>query len=312
MSSAQFRTVVGWLGVGALAMFLLTQQPQRGYAGLYSSAVLSDTPVGYYRMNETTGSVAIDTVGVAHGVYRNGAIPAAQPPNGVGPVLQQPGPRSPAFPGFDADNDAVQFDGAASFSNPDNLNISTLSLNDTAYSFEIWAYNTRPQADLLITGYMGARGTGTSIDGVGIMGTLASASTATDAPPGTLFLTDGVTILSGDSIVENNQWHHVVYTRSGDSVALYLNGELELSDTLAPTYGTSDAITAGMRPDQHWAFQGMLDELALYNYALSPEQVLAHYDAASAAPVPEPSSVALVAVGTALLWGVRKKRVCSK
>jgi hypothetical protein len=42
------------------------------------------------------------------------------------------------------------------------------------------------------------------------------------------------------------------------------------------------------------AFEGLIDEVAIYNKALTPAQVLAHYQAAAA---PEPSGVMLAFVG---------------
>lgn len=279
------------------------------HAAPYSTAVLADNPLGYYRMNETSGSTATDAAGTPeNGVYRNGITPAAQPPDTVGPVLQQAGPRPPAFPGFESDNASAFFDGVRASDGlgfdanaSDNLNIPALaSLNDSAYTFEAWVYNTGFSGSNAIKGYIGGRGSGAgnAYDAVGIMGTFQPANT------GKLFLFNAQTVVTGTTVLAEDTWYHIAYTRSGTNIELYVNGVSEATATnYANTYGTDDTIRAGIRPDGVFAFEGRIDELAVYNGALSDAQIDAHYDAAF---VPEPSGV--IGVGSVLAGLAMRRR----
>ena len=71
-------------------------------------------------------------------------------------------------------------------------------------------------------------------------------------------------------------WHHVAFTRSGESVVLYVDGRsagtatgveggLPSVDTLWLRLGSDEAGTAILR--------GALDEIEIYNRALGPEEV---------------------------------------
>jgi len=69
--------------------------------GSYEQAVVSKGPLAYWRFNETSGTTAFDYVGGHDATYVNTATPGAE------------APRSPQFPGFEANNLAVQLDAPA-------------------------------------------------------------------------------------------------------------------------------------------------------------------------------------------------------
>ena len=105
----------------------------------YATSVLSHSPLGYYRMNEAAGTIAIDS-----------ALPAQNGTYTNGPLLNQAGP---PFPGFSGSNTAVQFDGTNDFVFNNSLPFS----NFTTYSAEGWVNNTRPTNASAITGYVLSR-----------------------------------------------------------------------------------------------------------------------------------------------------------
>lgn len=78
-------------------------------------------------------------------------------------------------------------------------------------------------------------------------------------------------------------WHHVVGTLSGRAMAIYVDGRLAGSATLANTapFASSQALLLGRRSSSsstsYW--QGGLDEVALYNQALDATAVAAHFAA---------------------------------
>jgi len=69
-------------------------------------------------------------------------------------------------------------------------------------------------------------------------------------------------------------WHHLALVRDGDRVAVYLNGNLAPDVlTVAPPAGPKKVVLAA-------GFEGKLDEIAIYDRALMPETIAAHYAAA--------------------------------
>jgi hypothetical protein len=84
---------------------------------------------------------------------------------------------------------------------------------------------------------------------------------------------------SSDLVTDGN-WHHVAATYDGATINLYVDGRLESSfprSGIIPT-GTSP-VAIGARPGVNF-FGGLLDEVAVYNRALSPEEIKATSDAA--------------------------------
>jgi hypothetical protein len=230
-------------------------------AAIYSATVLGDGPLGYYRMDETSGTTALDSAPPAqNGTYVDG------------PVLNQAGPQSPAFPGFEGTNRAVQFDG----SNDHMLAASLPFSNTTTYTYEAWVNNTRANNAQAITGYVGSRGTPTGYDALGIMGTYSGTR-------GSLFLWNGAggTLVQGTTATAPNTWHHVAYTRSGTNVAVYLDGALQASSATHTNNVASNDVFTAMRADGFAPTQGRVDEVAVYdNTVLSAAQINAHYNAA--------------------------------
>jgi hypothetical protein len=74
---------------------------------------------------------------------------------------------------------------------------------------------------------------------------------------------------------------HVVVVRSGDALALYINGTFRASTTI--TSGLSTLFNSnpfGIHPNTAFASNARHDEAAYYNYALGADRILAHYEAA--------------------------------
>ncbi|HUU84391.1 MAG TPA: LamG-like jellyroll fold domain-containing protein, partial [Phycisphaerae bacterium] len=111
--------------------------------------------------------------------------------------------------------------------------------------------------------------------------------------------------------LNQGEWYYVAMTREGDDVSVYLNGEIEISTTtMLPTGTWSNGDWAfGGRVDLsgQQKFAGNIDEIAIYGYALSPDEVFQHWYAAN---VPEPSSMVmalLALVGFVVVARRRKK-----
>jgi gliding motility-associated-like protein len=86
--------------------------------------------------------------------------------------------------------------------------------------------------------------------------------------------------------IQPNQWQHVVAVHTTSSVTLYLNGAVLPGQLISGSYGTimqsPEPVRIGVYRDinsAYWGyFQGRIDEVRVWNYALSATEVLARYN----------------------------------
>lgn len=80
-----------------------------------------------------------------------------------------------------------------------------------------------------------------------------------------------------------NLWQHLVITFNDDSLALYLNGKLQnkLSKKFKTRYLASDSVVLGHSANKKNArfFSGLIDDVEFYDSVLSPDEVMALYQA---------------------------------
>ena len=92
------------------------------------------------------------------------------------------------------------------------------------------------------------------------------------------YLWDGVGyqgINSGPTYLQTGVIYHVACTYDGANIRVYVNG---VQANSSPRVFSIPAGAAGFGIGQT-TWDGTFDEVALYNKALSPEQILAHYRA---------------------------------
>jgi hypothetical protein len=236
------------LALAAFGLFLSGGPVQADYA----STILADSPIAYYRLDETTGMIGHDSVNTLNGLYLGGV------------TLGAPG----ALVG-DSDT-AVTFDG----SNKGHLLVLS-TVGDADFSIEFWMNTTE---DSLI-GAQAYQGTGlvwSDIAGVAndwIVGYLNnSAAFFTGNPDDTI---------SGTTLLNDGTWHHIVATRVlGGDKNLYVDGQVEANGvTNSNPLNTNAVIAIGGNTLDNRYFTGSMDEVAIYQSALTPAQVLAHYKA---------------------------------
>ncbi|NUM37327.1 MAG: LamG domain-containing protein [Candidatus Brocadiae bacterium] len=109
----------------------------------------------------------------------------------------------------------------------------------------------------------------------------------------------------GDAIITKgismNQWYHIAGVYDGSTMKLYVNGNLEQSIAFSATPGiTSDNLTLGYA-GYHTTHIGLIDDVALFNTALSGSDVLAHSQTNMETVVPEPISLFSLLLGIFIL-----------
>ena len=94
--------------------------------------------------------------------------------------------------------------------------------------------------------------------------------------------------IAGTVQVSGNRWNHVAAVRAGNNILLYLNGLLVGTGTVSGAASTNtSALLIGERVDLGlYYFAGGIDEVALYNVALSPQAITSRYAIASTVTLP--------------------------
>ena len=228
----------------------------------YSRAVLLDSPIAYYRLDEASGPTLCDSsTSATNGTYK----PAGVTFGLSGALLNSP-------------------DSGVAVVGP-SLGIGDGGPGITgnhSFTLEGWFRSTGPaQTEMLVD--MGTAGTG-AIAGVGVSNSGTGSNLRLDTYNGVVDWPTGATS------VYDEQWHYlaVSYEAASDQVTGYLDG-VNLGPKASPhtlTLGAS-SIRLGWWVDTYLnhPFTGNADEVAVYPSALSPARIYAHLAASrSGAP----------------------------
>ena len=219
----------------------------------YETAVLADKPTAYWRLEESNGTAANDQMKQNAGEIRrsiNLGIPGALPSD-----------KAMNFAGTD---------GYIFVGSQPALNIQ----NDI--SVEAWA---KPVALDGATHVIVEKGEGSIADKAQYRIGLHS----TNFWQGCLYVANTEHCLEAPDIPSTSAWTHLVLVRSGSNVTLWVNGKPAKTATLAGALNTTDLMLAIGRGGSESTryFNGGIDEVAVYDHALTPERVSAHFAAAA-------------------------------
>jgi hypothetical protein len=230
----------------------------------YSDLVLQSSPIGFWPLNEPSGTTAADLV-VARNATYNGS-----------PTLQAAGPSSRLPYG-------ATFNGSTQNASTATHSAFNVACNGT-WSIEAWVKFT---------------GAGTSIQTFAAWRGTAGGSSNYDETA-TLSVNNGVAgriqvnvsnsaanarlVVNSDGGWNDGEWHHVVATAvSGGAMTLYVDGVSRGSTSAARIAGNGSQrrVTAASNagnPFGQW-FAGSIAGLAIYMATLSSDRVAAHYAA---------------------------------
>jgi hypothetical protein len=220
----------------------------------YVTLVKDDAPVAYWRLGESSGEVADDEIGTQDGAFLNGV------------TLGVPG----AIP--NDTNTAVNFSAAAS----QKIDVPwSESLNAPTFTAEVWAR---------VTG-----GAGNHRSPLTSRADSPQRGYIFYAEPGNTWQfwsgkgdTSGWDNIAGPA-VRSNEWTHLVATYDGAIKRFYVNGTEVGTSTTAFAVNDSSVLRIGggaSEGDGNYFFEGDVDEVAIYDKVLSPEQIILHYLAA--------------------------------
>jgi hypothetical protein len=212
----------------------------------YKDGVLADSPTGYWRLGESSGSTASDSIRGRHGSY-------------VGsPTLAATG----ALNGDS--NTAVTTNGSGQYTSVPY----DAALNPAQVTLEGWAKPT------------GGSGTARTVVASQDTNKGYLLGIGTDNKWRFTVGTGGATTVVTGSTVTLSSWAHVVGTYDGATAILYVNGISAGTASVSVSANTTRPLGIGATDSGgSWAgyFPGSLDEVAVYGSALSQSRVQAHY-----------------------------------
>jgi Concanavalin A-like lectin/glucanases superfamily len=257
----------------------------------YEAQVLADGVVNYWRLNETTGTTAYDYVGGLNSTY------GANTTNGVA------GPSAPLFGGFETTNVAVSMDAAVGTAGAGYVTAPVLGLNTNTLTIICWVY---PYADITGSAYDGVVFSRASTYSKGIGYVPASGNNQI----GYTWNQNNINTYGGPAhlLTPPGQWSFVALTIAPTQAVLYVgtNGVLRAATNAvahdveafdgALCFGADTTSLPGR------IFNGKMDEVAVFNYTLSPSQMASLYSLASVPLAPSivlnhPANNAALAAG---------------
>jgi hypothetical protein len=241
----------------------------------FAAAGLKDGLVAHWTFDEGSGTIAYDSAG-----NNDGTIYGATWTTGkLGDALS-----------FDGNNDYVQIP------NNQSQQISTNQITVSAW-INLIANVGNTQRRIVCKQQMGVRSWGLEIFGNGYGNSTGNQVNFHDS--------DGTTTwynCMSPTHLNTGQWYHVVTTDNAGAIRIYLDGQL---DTLSNHgYGIPSQINAPINisktnPDFVFFFKGLIDDVRIYNRALSAAEVAQLY------AIPEPATLILLGLGVVML---RKER----
>lgn len=249
----------------------------------FEAAVLSYNPVAYWRMNEPDVlSPVFDFWNGHDGDYGDADTPGQAGPTPAG-----------GFAIFEADNKAVGFPSNASAS---PVTVPALDLNANTVTILCWinpaSIPNSDRAGILMCG--GTTGSGMRFsNGGGALG----------------FLWNGGTVGTSTLVPKANEWSFVALTVTPTEAALYLGDTTGLQTwTQAGDYPSVPFDTESwMGSDRLVAdryYDGMIDEMAVFNAALTPTQIANIFAGIENPPTPPALSVSMDGDLITVAWPV--------
>ena len=241
----------------------------RGVA--YKSLVISDGALEYLRLDSPAVNVAINSGSLgaqANGVDSNTGNPVS-------------GPTAPSFSGFEATNLAESFNGSdyVELLNPAGLNFSG------PITLEAWVQPAASQGTFGDVIAHGVNDTGNAEVALRLNGATSYQVSSYDGAN-----SYGTSAPIPPQDLGAGHWVHLVGTYDGASWNLYRNGALISSSGAGtgslPVINANWAIGARGRWKNGQGFPitgldrqfaGAIDEVAIYNFGLTPDRVQAHY-----------------------------------
>ncbi|MBD2267379.1 M10 family metallopeptidase C-terminal domain-containing protein [Anabaena sp. FACHB-1391] len=209
--------------------------------GSYISTVLADVPLAYWRLDETSGTTVYDSSGNGYNGTYFGAVELGK-------------------------TSGINSGSSANFDGTDDYVDTPLDSNSQPLTIEAWF-----QADV-------TTGEHSIVDSDTWSQSGQSLILGYWNKDNTLDIQYHNGYYDSLFVVQPNTWYHAVSIFTSGKVELYINGQFIGSQTYTqPSLdGSNFRIGRHNADDPQW-FDGLIDEVAIYDYALTPTQIQSHY-----------------------------------
>ena len=214
-----------------------------------AAVVTERTPLGYWRLDETNGTVAYDYEGGRDGTY------------GAGVTNNVPGPEPAAFQGFDTGNKAYALNGNGGY-----VTVPSFGQINGAMTIVAWIKPDAVQSDwagLVFTRGDGGGTSGLQYTQVGQLGYTWNDAAASYNWQSGLFPTA-------------DQWNFVALVVEPTQATVYLDSGTGMQfavNTLAHGTATWSGVRFGSDSYGGRDYKGSMDDVAVYAYALSADEI---------------------------------------
>ena len=224
------------------------RKPHQLSAGPATKALAWLKPAMWWRLNEFNGPLAKDEgPSRRHATYEGGV------------AYYLDGPHSEAFCGGEVNRAPHFVNGRLA---------SDLSGLGEAHTISMWIWNGMPNERREMSGWFYSRDHNHGVSAYGEhLGVGGSAGNT-----GRLVFQAGEVVLAGKTEIPRWKWQHVVLVREGPKVRVYLNGKLEIKGEAKDASGIASCFFGG-RSDQAADWEGRMDEIAVFDWALGEEEV---------------------------------------
>ncbi|WP_281561306.1 cadherin-like domain-containing protein [Thalassomonas sp. RHCl1] len=238
----------------------------------YSTYISSLNPVSHWQLNESSGTLVLDQAGSNNGTYVNAPGLAE-----TGALVDDPA------------NTAVSFDGTTNDDSGDYIVIphdSDMMLDDG--SIQLWFNTDNVMQDSSLfskdsSGYVNGGHIEIDLTSSGHINVRLQSSSDSY-------------FVETTEVMTNSQWHNVVFTFGSSGMKLYVDGELADTNVYTGGLGTTSGGSGNSEPIVIGAstgvsnsgsetptvrhYQGKIDEVAIFDSALSAEQIKMLYGSA--------------------------------
>jgi len=224
----------------------------------YKAAVLAAGPLAYWRLDDTSGTTAVDITGNGYdGTYV------------AGPTLEADGVMVDG-----SGNPSVDFDGSTQYVTVDDIADGLAAQGEL--TIEVWVNADAFVGSVFTINRDFAATVGDNVYGITIIA---------DGAVSWADQNDNLNTATG--LIALDTAHYVVVTRdSSDDVRIYVDGVwVKTGSTAGTTALATDLAQLGMdwddlggTPTKSQFFNGQLDEIAVYTRVLDPDEILEHYN----------------------------------